>query len=73
MAIGKEGGYIDKTTGYFDKVVSKVKCLKCEVEIPREHLEAVISSIEQTDSNFRKQEICEWENEVHPCEHTLTL
>jgi len=36
-------------------------------------LSGLISSVKQENSAFKKQDIVEWELEINPCEHTLTL
>jgi len=36
-------------------------------------LEPQVQSLINTDSPFKKQSLVSWENEVLPCEHSLTL
>lgn len=74
LAIGKEGG-ID-----FDKekweIKTEILCLKCNKNYPsnvNQEIENNVKTILNSASSNQKESIKAWENEIFPCEHTLTL
>ncbi|EGR32448.1 ubiquitin, putative [Ichthyophthirius multifiliis] len=71
LAIGKPGGAQLEETEY--NIFYQLKCLICKKDLDNEQLHGLINSIKQADSAFRKNQICEWELQIEPCEHTLSL
>lgn len=59
--------------------LTTIKCWKCDpisgAEIPSSHPKAtaLIEGVMQSMSSARKSEVKAWEEELLPCEHTLTL
>ncbi|KAL4447002.1 hypothetical protein ABPG74_014974 [Tetrahymena malaccensis] len=71
LAIGKPGGAIANQIEY-DEIYT-LRCLACNKNLDNQLLDGVIKSIQQENSAFKKQDICEWELDIQPCEHTLTI
>jgi len=62
--------------------ITSIRCYKCNhdgVTVPEsevnEHarLASLMKEVMQTQSSARKSEVQAWEEEILPCEHTLTL
>jgi len=73
LAIGKPGG-IDAETDNWETSVN-VWCHSCLTHLDHSHpqISSMVDSILLAQSAFESQAIGEWELEIQPCEHTLTL
>jgi ubiquitin carboxyl-terminal hydrolase 5/13 len=73
LAIGKPGG-IDPETDNFETSV-KVYCHSCKAYLDHsnEKISPMVDSILLAQSAFDQSAVEEWELEINPCEHTLTL
>lgn len=74
LAIGKPGG-ADFSDEKWEQVI-EVSCRKCNKSIDyksNEQLSALVISILNAASESDKSGIQAWEEEINPCEHTLTL
>jgi len=72
VAIGKEGG-IDKGDEY--EIIVKAKCNVCNVELDKSNalLQPTIDFIVASHSAANASKLEEWERELKPCEHIVTL
>lgn len=71
VAIGKPGG-----AGLSEEwePLTTAKCLDCQQVLPgNSELNSLISSVLQTNSALFQSTVEAWENDLHECEHTLTL
>ena len=74
MAIGKPGG-ADFTDEKWEQKL-EIKCLHCNKSInyqENQKLKDLVTSILNASSESDKSGIKAWEEEIFPCEHTLTL
>ena len=74
LAIGKPGG-ADFSDEKWEQII-EVSCRKCNKSInykSNEQLSALVVSILNAASESDKSGIQAWEEEINPCEHTLTL
>jgi ubiquitin carboxyl-terminal hydrolase 5/13 len=73
LAIGKPGG-VDPETDRFDTSVT-VFCNKCKKYLDVQHakIKPTVDSILLAQSANDQSMVAEWELELNPCEHTLTL
>lgn len=74
MAIGKPGG-IDFSDDQWEQWAT-VHCNACNLEIDYKsdnNLSALVQSVSNASSVQTQSKIVEWEEEIHACEHTLTL
>lgn len=74
IAIGKPGG-ADFTGEKWEQII-EVYCKECKKVIDYqkdEQLKALVTSVLNTSSESDKSGIKAWEEEIFPCEHTLTL
>ena len=73
LAIGKPGG-IDPETDRWETSV-KVYCHACDVYLDHTNpqIAPLVDSVLLAQSASEQSAVAEWELEVQPCEHTLTL
>ena len=75
LAIGKPGG-ADFSDEKWEQSI-EIKCLKCNKTLPSssqsQKIKDLIQSILMSSSENEKSGIKAWEEEIFPCEHTLTL
>ena len=74
LAIGKPGG-ADFTGEQWEQII-QVSCKKCNKVIDyekNEQLKSLVTSVLNAASESEKSGIKAWEEEILPCEHTLTL
>ena len=74
LAIGKPGG-ADFTGEEWEQLI-EVRCLICDKTLDYENdnvLKSLVTSVLNASSENEKQDIKAWEEEIFPCEHTLTL
>ena len=73
LAIGKPGG-IDADTDKYDTVAT-VHCKRCQCELPltNPRVASMVDSILLANSAYNQGQVSEWELELQPCEHILTL
>ena len=74
LAIGKPGGG-DFTGEEWEQII-EIKCLKCNEKLDYKNNQALndlVTSVLNTSSENEKENIKAWEEEISPCEHTLTL
>lgn len=73
LAIGVEGG-IDANKKFEIETQHQFAFLgNGESKIAPSEVEGLIKSIIESESANKKEDIQAWENQIHPCEHTLTL
>ena len=74
LAIGKPGG-ADFTGEEWEQII-ELKCLECNKSLDyekNETIKSLITSVLNASSENEKEDIKAWEEEILPCEHTLTL
>ena len=74
LAIGKPGG-ADFTGEEWEQSI-ELKCLECNKSLnyeKDESIKSLITSVLNASSENEKEDIKAWEEEILPCEHTLTL
>ena len=73
LAIGKPGG-IDPEQDRFETAV-KVWCHACQTHLDYTHpkISSMVDSVLLAQSAYESAAVTEWELEIKPCEHTLTL
>ena len=74
LAIGKPGG-ADFTGDEWEQLL-EVKCLECDKTLDYEknnEIKSLVTSVLNASSENEKEDIKAWEEELYPCEHTLTL
>ena len=74
LAIGKPGG-ADFSNENWQQII-KLYCLCCDVEIEysdNQKIKDLVTSIINSASANDQSNIAAWEEEILPCEHTLTL
>ena len=73
VAIGKPGGIDAETDKYNTEV--KVYCHACAkyLDHTNPQVAPLVDSILLAESAFNQSAVEEWELELKPCEHTLTL
>lgn len=73
LAIGKPGG-IDPEQDKWETSV-KVYCHACDAFLDHTHqqISSMVDSVLLAQSAFEQSAVAEWELEINPCEHTLTL
>jgi ubiquitin carboxyl-terminal hydrolase 5/13 len=74
LAIGKPGG-ADFTGEEWEQII-ELKCLECNKSLDyekNETIKSLITSVLNASSENEKEDIKDWEEEILPCEHTLTL
>ena len=74
LAIGKPGG-ADFTGDDWEQIL-EVTCLECNKALDYEkdnEIKSLVTSVLNASSENEKEDIKAWEEEIYPCEHTLTL
>ena len=74
LAIGKPGG-ADFTGDDWEQIL-EVTCLECNKTLDYEkdnEIKSLVTSVLNASSENEKEDIKAWEEEIYPCEHTLTL
>ena len=74
LAIGKPGG-ADFTGDDWEQIL-EVTCLECNKALDYEkdnEIKSLVTSVLNASSENEKEDIKAWEEEICPCEHTLTL
>ena len=74
LAIGKPGG-ADFTGDEWEQLL-EVRCLQCDKALEYEknnQIKSLVTSVLNASSENEKEDIKAWEEEIFPCEHTLTL
>ena len=74
LAIGKPGG-ADFSGDEWEQLL-EVKCLQCDKSFDYQknnEIKSLVTSILNASSENEKEDIKAWEEEIFPCEHTLTL
>lgn len=73
LAIGKPGG-IDPEVDKYDTIV-KVFCFSCNAYLDHTNpkIQPLVDSVLLAQSAYDQGAVAEWEMELKPCEHTLTL
>ena len=74
LAIGKPGG-ADFTGDEWEQII-EIRCLECNKSLEYEkdnEIKSLVTSVLNASSENEKEDIKAWEEEIFPCEHTLTL
>ena len=74
LAIGKPGG-ADFTGEDWEQII-EIRCLECQKTLEYEkdnEIKSLVTSVLNASSENEKEDIKAWEEEIFPCEHTLTL
>lgn len=73
IAIGMPGG-IDNETDKYETII-KVYCYTCNAYLDHENpkIKPIVDSLLLAQSAYDAGQVSEWELEIKPCEHTLTL